>query len=183
MKKEIRLAVLDLGSNSVRMEIYQIFSDGSYKSIRKEKRLVCLSEKMGKEKKLRPVPIRRTLEALKEFKKFLEIICVHEVRALATEAVRRASNRMEFLRQVKKETGFVFHVISGREEAYYDCLGVDFSLHMNRYMMIDTGGGSVEIALVIRGKMIHSASLPMGSVILSEKWGLSGKLPAAPPGS
>ncbi len=174
----MRLAVLDLGSNSVRMEIYQILADGYYESICQEKRLVRLSERMGKEKTLKVIPIQRTLEALKEFKKILENNQVDEVRALATEAVRRAANRKEFLRQVRQETGFSFRIITGKEEAAYDCRGVAFSLHVNDYVMIDTGGGSVELALVRKGKMQHAVSLPLGSVILSEKWQLNGRMTA-----
>ncbi len=176
MKKEIRLAVLDLGSNSVRMEIYRILSNGYYESLRQEKRLVRLSEKMGEERVLQEIPIQRTLNALKEFREILQAGRVDEVRALATEAVRRAANRESFLKRVREETGFSFRVIRGEEEARYDCLGVAFSLKINNYIMIDTGGGSVELAWVVRGKMQQAVSLPLGSVVLSEKWKLSGRM-------
>ena len=179
MRAEAKLAVLDLGSNSVRIEIYRILPDGSFESLVQEKRLVRLSEQMGRDGILKPVPMERTLEALKEFRRILDATGADEVRALATEAVRKAKNGEAFLQRVERETGFSFRVIRGQEEAAYDCMGVTFSLQMDRYIMLDTGGGSVEIALVLNGRMRHAVSLPLGSVILSEKWGLTNRMTAA----
>lgn len=179
MSVERKLAVLDLGSNSVRMEIYQIMPDGSFRSVVREKRLVRLSEHMGNECILKPIPIHRTLRALRDFKRILDETGADDVRAMATEAVRRAKNGRFFLQQAEKETGFHFRILRGQEEAAYDCMGVSSSLDMEDYIMLDTGGGSVEIALVLKNRLSYAVSLPLGSVVLSEKWGLGNRITAA----
>lgn len=68
----LNFAVIDLGSNSIRMKISQVNPDGSYKVTHQLKEMVRLSENMGPEKILQPEPIKRTLKALSEFKKNLQ---------------------------------------------------------------------------------------------------------------
>ena len=114
------LAIIDLGSNSVRLKIDQIKLDGSYQTEQYEKRYVRLSSNMGPEKILQPEPIRRTLKALAEFRQICDQYKHLKILAVATAAVRQAQNQAEFLQEVKKKTGFVIHVISGEQEAYLD---------------------------------------------------------------
>lgn len=171
-------AVIDLGSNSVRMTVVKINDDGSTELVKQSKEFVRLSANMGKEKVLKKEPIERTLGALKDFKKYLNGLDHLEVRAVATAAVRQAVNQKKFLKKVKDEVGFDIEVISGNTEAYYDYLGVTRSLPANNCVIVDTGGASSEIILVQNGRVSNLISIPVGSVTLSQQFGLEDEISA-----
>lgn len=97
------LAIIDLGSNSVRLKIDQINLDGSYQTKQYEKRYVRLSSDMGPEKILKPEPIKRTLRALTEFRQICDQYKHLKILAVATAAVRQAQNQSDFLQQVQKK--------------------------------------------------------------------------------
>lgn len=165
-----RIAFIDLGSNSVRMNIIQINDNGSYFLMDQVKQMVRLSQGMGKEKTLKPEPIRRTVEALSLFKKLIDVYDVGSVHGVATAAVRQAGNQQEFLDEVKARTDMEFEVISGQEEAYYDYLGVMNTIDAPDCLVVDIGGASTELVWVVERRIRESISLPFGSVTLSERF-------------
>ncbi|MBM7614693.1 exopolyphosphatase [Alkaliphilus hydrothermalis] len=165
---EKKFAIIDLGSNSVRMIIMKIDQDHSYRMIDEAKEMVRLSEGMGREMILKPTPIKRTIKALKLFKKLLEVHHVDEVFLVATAAVRNAINQKEFLQIVYTETGFEFEVITGEKEGYYAYLGVINTIDINECVIIDVGGGSTELVLVENRQIKEAISFPFGAVILTE---------------
>lgn len=165
-----KYAVIDLGSNSIRMNLIRINEDGAYILFDQIKEMVRLSEGMQSTGKLQKEPMDRTIFALKLFKNLLAANKVTNVHCLATAAVRMADNQDEFLNRVQDELDFKFRVLSGEEEAYFDYLGVINSIDLESFVMIDIGGGSTEIAYIKDRKLINSISFPFGSVILSEKF-------------
>ncbi|WP_076460826.1 Ppx/GppA phosphatase family protein [Limosilactobacillus caccae] len=181
MVKEKYLAIIDLGSNSVRLKITKIQADGSYETAQYEKRYVRLASNMGPEKMLKPAPIKRTLDALTEFR----AICNQykdkglTVVAVATAAVRQAQNQAQFLADVRKQTGFDIHVISGEREAYLDYVGVSRTLPIDKGLILDTGGASMELISVNNGEAEETVSIPMGSVLISQRYHLEDKIDAA----
>ena len=120
MAKTTRLAVIDLGSNSVRLKISELLPDNEAVTKQYVKRYVRLSSQMGPEKTLKKEPVERTLDALREFRTICDQYSRLKVIAVATAAVRQAQNQAEFLQRAKKETGFDIQVISGAQEAYLD---------------------------------------------------------------
>ncbi|MEW9123879.1 MAG: exopolyphosphatase [Thermotaleaceae bacterium] len=167
---ERKIAIIDLGSNSVRMIIMKIFGDGSYKMIDQAKEMVRLSEDMGEEMTLKPLAIKRTLYTLKLFKKLIEAHEVDAVFTLATAAVRNAVNQQIFLDKIQLETGFNFRVISGEEEAYLDYMGVMNTIRIKDCIIVDIGGGSTELVWVEDRRIKEAISLPFGAVTLTEKF-------------
>lgn len=163
------IAVIDLGSNSLRMSINSLLEDGSFKLLKKVRETVRLSENMSKNGCLNEASIKRVIFTLKEFCKIIEEYNGTVVRAITTAAVRYASNKDEFLSRVKEETGIEFRVISGEEEAYYSFLAVKSTLGIDNGVIMDTGGGSTEFSLIKNGELINSISLPLGAVVLTEK--------------
>lgn len=163
------LAILDLGSNSVRMMVNRINADGSYEVLDRRQEMVRMSAGMGDEKVIQPDAIDRTMVALAEFKEIYTTFDeqVH-VRAVATAAVRQASNQAEFLDRFKETMGFDLTVISGDQEAVYDFKGVMNSLPVNDALILDTGGASTEMILVKSGKMVQRISVPIGAVNITE---------------
>lgn len=168
MKRSI--AIIDLGSNSIRMNIIGINERGGYSIFDQASEMVRLSEGMGEKLTLQPQPIKRTIDALLYFKKLIEVNGTAEVYALATAAVRMAVNQKEFLSKVKSETGFDFIVLSGDQEAYYDYLGVVNSMSIDDALILDIGGGSTELIWMKNRKLKEAISLPFGSVTLTERF-------------
>lgn len=165
-----RYGIIDLGSNSVRMNIVNVYKNGSYSLVDQAKVMVRLSEGLADGGTLKPEPIARTLNAIKLFNQLIEAYGVTKVAAVATAAVRQASNASEFLERAQREHQMTFEVISGNDEAYYDYLGVINTIDLNDFLMIDTGGGSTELAWVVDREIKESVSLPFGSVILTERY-------------
>lgn len=164
------LVVIDLGSNSVRMTISEIDGAGNHKTIEQVKRYVRLSENMGEDRILQPESIARTLTALGEFKKIYSQLDKPDIQAVATAAVRQASNQKQFLKLVKDKLGLSFNVISGATEARYDYLGVVNTLPVVNGLLVDTGGASSELILVQNHQMKQVVSIPLGSVTLSQSY-------------
>lgn len=171
---EQKIAIIDLGSNSVRMLVMRIYSDGSYKMVDHLKEMVRLSEGMGEDNVLKPAAIERTIYALKLFKRVLDVHKADCLYPLATAAVRNAKNKDAFLKKVEKETTIKFEVISGEQEAFYDYLGVINTLKVEDCIMLDTGGGSSEIVHIADRKPVNRISIPFGAVNLYERFCLKG---------
>ena len=129
---------------------------------------VRLSEGMGAENILRPTPIERTVHLMKVFKTLCDANGIDTILATATSAVRDARNQAEFLRQVETEAGLTLRVLSGEEEAYYGYLGAINSTSITDGLVIDIGGGSLELGRVRDRQLTHSVSLPLGAVRLTE---------------
>ena len=174
------LAVIDLGSNSCRMTITQIQPDGSYKVTHRLKEMVRLSENEDATDTptLQPAAIERTLIALRSFKAVYDELPNLTIKAVATAATRQASNQKKFLKQVKSELDLTIDVIPGTTEAYYDYLGIINTLPTTNCVMVDTGGGSCELVLVMNGQAKEMISLPIGAVNLSERFALNDQITA-----
>lgn len=165
-----KLAIIDLGSNSVRMIILRIDERGAHKMIEQAKVMVRLSQGTGETGELQPEPIERTIETLHLFQRLMTVHGTNRVIPVATAAVRDAANQKAFLDRVEEATGLSFTVLTGDEEATYDYLGVINTLPLQDFLLIDTGGGSTELALVKGGELKHTISLRLGAVTLTESF-------------
>lgn len=169
-------AIIDLGSNSVRMNINAIEKDGSWSTLRKLRATVRLSEGMSSDNFLKENAINRVIDALCDFcDKAKEYKCV-SIAAVATAALRNAANKELFLTRVKEKTGIDFEIISGEQEAFYSFLAVRETVGIENGVIYDTGGGSTEIMLVKDGEIKHCVSLPLGAVIMTEKFRKSSQM-------
>lgn len=162
--------VIDLGSNSARLSVWQINEDSSVKQVLKLKEMVRLSEGMGEDRVLQEPAMVRTIQALVGFKKQYEGMHDLTLEAYATAATRMAANQKEFLKRVKKAVGVDIKVIPGTKEAELDFLGVINTLPIQNALIMDTGGASTELILVQNRKLQHLISIPFGSVNLSERY-------------
>ena len=152
------------------MNIMGINKSGGYAVHDQAKEMVRLSEGLEIDGLLKNEPISRTIKALKYFTRLLKVydVEIEDVYALSTAAVRVAKNQKAFLERVQKETGLVFRVLSGREEAFYDYLGVVNGIQCDDAVIVDIGGGSTEIIHVENRQFKNAISIPYGSVILTE---------------
>lgn len=157
-----KIAVIDLGSNSVRMSVFGI-AGGAPKALGAYRSTIRLSEGMTKNMMLSAEAQLRAVSALAGYKKTLESEGVDRVVAVATAAVRKAKNRVEFLGLVKDSTGIEIRVIDGEQEAALDCLAVSRTLGCESGVICDIGGGSTELIGVSRGTQHSAVSIPFGS--------------------
>jgi exopolyphosphatase/guanosine-5'-triphosphate,3'-diphosphate pyrophosphatase len=171
---------LDLGTNNCRMLVAAPSSRG-FRVLDSFSRIVRLGEGLDRTGQLCPAAMERALSALQACAARLEQRPVRKLRAIATEACRRATNGAAFLAQVKQETGLDVGVISSREEAE---LALESCASLlagcgRRALLFDIGGGSTELAWVRvdrdgRTELIGYASLPVGVVNLAERFGQAG---------
>jgi len=120
--------------------------------------------------KLAPAAVSQACEALRRFRELLDLHRVERYRAVATSAVREAENGQLLVERARREAGIELDVIEGIEEARLVRLAVvgRLDLRDKRALLLDLGGGSLEISLVDRGQLRASKSLPIGTVRLLE---------------
>jgi exopolyphosphatase/guanosine-5'-triphosphate,3'-diphosphate pyrophosphatase len=173
-------AALDLGTNNCRMLVAAPSGDG-FRVLDSFSRIVRLGEGLHQTGRLSPVAMERALAALHACAARLARRPVRRLRAIATEACRRAANGSEFLARVKDETGLDIGIISSREEvelALESCTPL-LADGGRRALLFDIGGGSTELAWVRidacgRPALIGYDSLPVGVVTLAERFGQAG---------
>lgn len=161
------------------MQISEIDEYGGYTVKGYYREYVRLSEDMGKEHTLKPEPMKRTIQALKDFKARYSQFDHIVVKAVATAAVRQAANQADFLKMVKDETGIELNVISGNMEAYLDYLGVINTLPVRNGIIMDCGGASTELIWVQNGDCKERISIPIGAVLLSQNFNLGDSISAS----
>jgi exopolyphosphatase / guanosine-5'-triphosphate,3'-diphosphate pyrophosphatase len=163
------LAVVDLGSNSVRLQVAHATADGGINVLAEDRAAVRLGAQVFRTGRLSADSIARTAVALARFAKIAERAGAAHVRAVATSAVREASNRQQLVRAVRVQSGIHLEVISGAEEARLVCLGVFHgTAPSERNLLLDIGGGSTEIIAAAGEEPQAAYSLSLGSVRLSE---------------
>jgi len=175
---EIPLAAIDIGSNSCRLEIAQI-KRGRYRRISYIKRVIRLGAGLDADSRLTEAAALRGLECLAEFSKHLDGMDPAHVRAVATQTLREAANRNEFLARAEVALGHPIEVISGREEARLIFAGVSHLQPSDqRRLVIDIGGRSTEMILGQQRQPERAESFPVGSVGLSMRYFGDGRLSA-----
>jgi len=156
-----KLAIIDIGSNSIRLVIYP--QNGKYPFPLFNERINCrLGEGVTKGKKLSSVSISRALSAIKRFAFIIKSMSVKSQIPVATAAVRNAINANEFIRPAEKLLNSKIRVLSSKEEAEYACLGLLSYMRIENGLIADLGGGSLELILVNNGIKVHASSLDIG---------------------
>ncbi|MCG3182421.1 MAG: Guanosine-5'-triphosphate,3'-diphosphate pyrophosphatase [Planctomycetes bacterium] len=160
----MRLAAVDIGSNSVHLIIADTFGPHSFQVIDRERERVKLGAGAFKTGRLMPGPSQAALEALKRCATLCKRHKVKRVLAVATSAVREAANGREFLQLVKRQTGIDARLIDGIEEARLIYRGIRHAtdLEGRKALMLDLGGGSLEVMYGNARRLIVSKSLPLG---------------------
>jgi len=157
-------AVVDIGSNSVRLVVYDRLSRAPLPRFN-EKSLCRLADGLAETSQLSEESCRRTVEAVRRFRAVADAMRVDRVDSIATEAVRRAANGAQLLARIAKEAGFKVQVLSGVEEARFASLGVLAGFHQPTGVVGDMGGGSLEIAEICNQEVSEfSASMPLGAL-------------------
>ena len=168
----MRIAAIDIGTNSLHMIIVQIRPDRSFEVIDREKEMVRLGSGGLGGRALTEAATASALQALSKFRRLAESHDVDEIVAAATSAVREADNGREFLNAILQRTGIRVRVISGAEEAKLihraAVYGVDFA--GGPAVVIDIGGGSVELTRGTASRVHVAHSAKIGVIRLTEQF-------------
>ncbi len=143
------LAGIDLGTLTCRLLIATVTADGALTERYSDRRVLRLGEGFALHRRLSQAAITRVIAALRDWRRELEAFGVERDSAVATSAVREASNREEFLQRARLEAGFEVEVLTGEEEARRTMLGIRSGLptRLGTVLGLDIGGGSTEFIL------------------------------------
>ena len=168
----MRVAAIDIGTNSVHMLVVRVREDLSFEVIDREKAMVRLGAGGLDGRALTADAMHAALQALVKFKRLAQARQVDTILAAATSATREARNGGEFLSRIEQETGIRARVITGAEEARLihqaAVYGVDVS--SGRAVVVDIGGGSVEITLGTGSNIQLARSFKLGVIRLMERF-------------
>ena len=168
----MRIAAIDIGTNSLHMIVVQVRPDLSFEVIDREKDMVRLGAGGLDGRSLTPTAMDAALQTLSKFRRLAESHKVDEIVAAATSATREADNGGEFIGEVNRLTGIRIRVISGTEEARLIHLAAGYGVDIggSTGVVIDIGGGSVEITLGTATQMTLGKSFKVGVIRLTERF-------------
>lgn len=160
------------------MVIADVASDGGITVVDRTKEMVRLGRGVFVTGRISREAMDLGVRTLRTFTRLARVRRVQRLRAVATSAVREAQNGPMFVERARREAGVQVKVISGREEArlIYRAAAHSLGLGGNPYLLMDVGGGSVELVLVQEGRPVWLESLPLGVARLAEQF-----LPTDPP--
>ena len=172
------IGVIDIGSNSVRLVVYDGLSRAPVPLLN-EKVLCGLGRELGETGKLNPEGVVSALAHLERFVALAGAIGVRRLDALATAAVRDAEDGPAFAAEVRRRTGVAIRILSGEAEGRLSALGVIAGIPDAGGVVGDLGGGSVELVPVRHGRTHKGATLPIGPLRLAGLMGDERKLGSA----
>jgi exopolyphosphatase / guanosine-5'-triphosphate,3'-diphosphate pyrophosphatase len=166
----LRVAAVDLGTNSTRMLVADV-DDGSIHEVVRRLKITRLGEGVDERKRLLPAPIARVRNVLTDFRREAEQLGAERTLAIATSAVRDAENGEAFLGEVEWSYGFRTRLLSGHEEAQLTFRGVSAERNLpEETLIVDIGGGSTEFVAGSSAELRFHDSLDLGCVRLTERF-------------
>lgn len=167
---ESLVAIIDIGSNTAKLCVYA-FSPGQWvRQVDELRSVVRLASGVGPEGQLGEQAFERGIEALEQFGSYLRAVGVTQVRATATSAVRSASNGPDFLAAAKERAGIELELLSGAQEATYGAVAVANSFAQRDMLVLDLGGGSLQLSHLKDRRVSASESWPLGVVVTTERF-------------
>ena len=168
----MRIAAIDIGTNSIHMIVVQVRQDLSFDVVDREKDMVRLGAGGLDGRSLTPTAMTSALHTLAKFKRLAESHKVDEIIAAATSATREADNGGDFIAQVDRETGIRIKVISGTEEARLIHMAAAYGVDVgsSAAVVVDIGGGSVEVTLGTAKSLTLGKSFKAGVIRLTERF-------------
>ena len=166
-KRPSSVAVIDIGSNSVRLVVYESMTR-SLVSLFNEKTLCGLGREVQTTGLLAPDAVAKALTSLRRFRALCRVMKVGRVYAIATAACRDATNGPDFIAKAERICGVRIDILSGPREAKLSALGVISGIHKPDGIVGDLGGGSLELIDVQGNRVRSGVTLPLGSLALQD---------------
>ena len=171
-----RIGVIDLGSNTARLVIFDVLEGGYFYTVHEVREGVRLGE-TEQDGSLKATRVLQAISTVKTFKRICAIHKVDNIIAVATAAVRTARNQRTFLNEMFIATGVKFRVLSQEEEANLIYQGVINSMSVPKGLIMEIGGGSTKFIYYNRRNILNTLVLPVGAVTLTEMFFSEDKSP------
>ncbi len=167
-----KIASIDIGTNTIRMAVWEKDAAGNFREIHSNRAIVRLGEGMNSGNRLLDHRMEKAVDVLSNFKDECEEINDVKICAVATSAVREAENKTEFVEKVKNETEIEINVIPWEEEARLTLEGIFWRLPPGDSITLsfDIGGGSTEFILSKGNQLIQTFGSKLGVVRLTERF-------------
>lgn len=167
----LRLASIDIGSNAIRLFVGQKLKSGRVRVLEDQRASVRLGKDAFSAGYIRPVTQAELEKALKQFRSVCERWGVQNIQAVATSALRDSANSRKVIDKLWSKTGVRVQLIDGRREASLLHKAVSHAVDLSHgtALLTDMGGGSLEVVLSRRGRLVTKQSLPIGTVRLLSK--------------
>lgn len=168
MKSIEKCAIIDIGSNTIRMNIYEV-DDGAINKLLSKKKMLGMSNYV-EDDKLTDKGIKKCIKVLADYKDALEKMHIEEIYPFGTAGIRNIKNSDEVIQRIADSTSIKIDLISGESEA--DCVyrGVSSIYDATNCGIVDIGGGSTEIIIVEDGNVKNEISMPIGSLNLHHSY-------------
>ena len=163
-----KYAIVDLGSNTIRLSVYEKKDGGDFDLLFSEKEMAGLAGYIEKGVMTEP-GIARACEALWHFRYLLHLFGMEEMHVFATASLRNVTNTQEVVDEIRSRTGIRVEVISGEQEARLGYYGALISAKLEQGALFDVGGGSTELVTFADGRILSAQSLDIGSLNLFQK--------------
>lgn len=175
----MRVAIIDLGTNTCNLLIAE-YNSSNFQILHQSKQLVKLGDDKIKKNEISPAATQRTIHAFQAHKETIQQYKTEMVRVFATSAIRSASNKIEYLEKINKDSGWIIKVISGEKEAELIFKGVLLALkEINKpTVILDIGGGSNELILAEKNKILWKESQPTGMARIVNQFKISDPIQA-----
>src|SRR5687767_8170952 len=169
---DVRIAAIDIGSNSIRQIIADVSPSGAIRVVDEMKAAPRLGAGIERKGLLSDKSMDDAIAVLARMATLAEQLGARRTRVVATSAVRDAENRQEWLDRVRAETGIKVTVLKGEDEARLSFRSAlaHFDLGVGRAVVMDIGGGSLEVAMSADGLVERLISLPLGTLRLTERY-------------
>lgn len=166
----MRVAIIDLGTNSVRFDVHALSSEGKAKLLHREKLMIRLGQGVFLKGRMDPNAVLRAVHAFRHFQKIADDMGVKKIVAFGTSALREARDGQRFVEKVREATGIDLKIISGAEEAKLIAQGIlaNEKPGSGRFGLIDIGGGSTELSICQGKQILHSESFRLGTARLQQ---------------
>ena len=160
------IAAIDIGSNAIRLIIANVQNQDSYEPVINQREAIRLGKDVFATGVISAMTLEKCQSAFTNFKKTIETHNVQSYRAIATSALRDAKNQKDFVKHINATCGISVKVISGTEEARLVSLAISKKVDLKESiaLLVDIGGGSVELTITSDGNIISTESLNMGTV-------------------
>jgi len=165
-----RTAVIDMGSNSFRLVVYGWDPGRYWQHVDEIREAVRVSAGMSESGAIKKSRFKRALRTAVVFASFCEHSGIDDVRAVATSAIRDASNRDELLTEMRSQSGLDVQVLSTEDETRYGYLAIANTTTVETGWGLDMGGGSLQLMRIEDRQLRESGSWPLGAVRVSEKF-------------
>jgi len=177
------MAVIDIGSNAIRMVIAQVLPEGRVEVLERLHQAVHLGQDTFRTGYIDRKSMRHAVMILRNYRQVINTYGIKHILAVATSSVREAVNADVFIDRIAMATGFEVEIIDSSEEgrltvsAIRNAIGNQISIGRKNTIIVEVGGGSTLITVLQRGKIIQSVSLPIGSIRLNEIFADSSQKP------